>query len=218
MGHVIDGYYRDGTDLSECSLSDGGVGSALAHHEGRRKGGRARPGERGPLSCRECPLKFENACSLEDHGKATGHHIFACPVPGCDRTYPRRDTWSRHKKTHEAIFTCEVCPQGYYKRTFKRKDHLTAHMRNRHAKLDTSILSQRPAKQHQNLLTTLQDAGLSDNAAHQDGAVQDIVEGLKRDIGSQTVIMRQLEERLDLARNVTEQLERTLATIAVDSP
>lgn len=84
------------------------------------------------LSCRKCYRKFENAYSLEQHAKITGHRIFVCPVVGCEMSYTRRDSWTRHKRSHNLELTCDLCPKSDQKKTFKRKDHLLTHQRNCH--------------------------------------------------------------------------------------
>ena len=40
---------------------------------------------------------------------------FACPVPGCQQTFPRRRTLLRHKRTrHHPVFVCLPCCLQFY--------------------------------------------------------------------------------------------------------
>lgn len=82
--------------------------------------------------CGKCHRCFDNAYSLEKHAKTSGHRIYDCKVPGCDRSYCRRDLLTRHRKSHELGHICHICQENQELRTFKRRDHLLQHFRNRH--------------------------------------------------------------------------------------
>lgn len=82
-----------------------------------------------------CGRPFENANSLERHAKSSGHRAFSCRVPGCDKSYCRRDLWTRHRRTHTlkpVMHICELCRQQNRPKEFSRRDHLRQHVRNCH--------------------------------------------------------------------------------------
>jgi hypothetical protein len=87
-------------------------------------------------ACPECRGTFDNLQSLDHHTKNTSHKAWKCPEPYCNKTYARRDTYLRHRATHKDknSYTCIVCLGENKQKAFKRKDHLTEHIRNCHMK------------------------------------------------------------------------------------
>lgn len=80
-------------------------------------------------TCFECYDTFSRARDLEIHSKRTGHKTYRCSHVGCGKSYARRDVYARHVSTHNpAVHRCTVCPK-----VFKRKDNLSAHLRNMHS-------------------------------------------------------------------------------------
>ncbi|EME49263.1 hypothetical protein DOTSEDRAFT_68136 [Dothistroma septosporum NZE10] len=88
--------------------------------------------------CKECDSRFLTASSLETHARDLFHKTFVCSEPGCDKSYCRMDLYTRHKKDHKPskMHFCDHCPRNRAK-SFKRKDHLTQHVRNCHRKLSS---------------------------------------------------------------------------------
>jgi hypothetical protein len=87
-------------------------------------------------ACPECMGTFDNLQSLDHHTKNTSHKAWKCPEPHCSKTYKRRDTFLRHRATHKENnnYTCKVCSGVNKQKVFKRKDHLTEHIRNCHTR------------------------------------------------------------------------------------
>jgi len=87
------------------------------------------------LTCDECMYVGKSQYELERHTSNTGHGSFICKHDGCEKTFPRRDTYQRHQRTHQGDaqrFPCKYCKKYRGKNGFKRKDHLTQHVRNYH--------------------------------------------------------------------------------------
>lgn len=87
------------------------------------------------VSCEVCGRSFESAHSLEGHAKSSGHRAFSCRFPGCDKSYCRRDLWTRHRRMHTSepvLHICELCRQQNRTKKFSRRDHLRQHVRNCH--------------------------------------------------------------------------------------
>ncbi|KAF1945081.1 hypothetical protein EJ02DRAFT_451916 [Clathrospora elynae] len=64
--------------------------------------------------CPDCSQRFNRPCRLESHMRSHNkERPFACPEPGCDKTFPRKDHLQRHlKNAHsdpivERIFACD---------------------------------------------------------------------------------------------------------------
>ncbi|KAF2185852.1 hypothetical protein K469DRAFT_664858 [Zopfia rhizophila CBS 207.26] len=86
-------------------------------------------------SCHECKESFDNLATLEDHARATGHTCFFCEHLGCEKTFSRLDSYQRHQKAHQddvQRHPCKYCRKYRGANGFKRKDHLTQHLRNYH--------------------------------------------------------------------------------------
>ena len=85
-------------------------------------------------TCDQCMEVFKNAFGLECH--AYGLHIkFVCKQENCGRGFTRADTYKRHQRDHlpdVRRFPCRYCKKYRGKNGFKRKDHLTQHVRNYH--------------------------------------------------------------------------------------
>jgi hypothetical protein len=84
--------------------------------------------------CSECAQVFPLSCELEDHARVTRHKAYACPEPGCDRGYHRRDVYVRHSNSHRdtPLHICKICDDPQQLKSFKRKDHLRQHIRAMH--------------------------------------------------------------------------------------
>ncbi|KAF2733865.1 hypothetical protein EJ04DRAFT_467658 [Polyplosphaeria fusca] len=86
-------------------------------------------------SCSECKKAFTTQWDMGDHATETGHAALACSHPGCGKSFSRLDTFTRHKNVHRdgaKRFPCDFCKTHRGKNGFKRKDHLTQHLRGYH--------------------------------------------------------------------------------------
>ncbi len=85
--------------------------------------------------CSECGVKTHSTGELEWHALRTGHGALLCPQDGCDSTFSRFDVMRRHYLNHAADvqrYPCPHCKKYRGKNGFKRKDHLTQHLRGYH--------------------------------------------------------------------------------------
>lgn len=87
-------------------------------------------------TCTQCDESFQASHQLEHHGKITSHRTYVCTEQACSKSYSRRDVYVRHMATHSErhIHECTLCAAAGNHKVFKRKDHLTQHIRNCHAK------------------------------------------------------------------------------------
>ena len=86
-------------------------------------------------SCSECGAAFSSKKKLSEHAEETGHPAFICEQPDCGSAFSRYDTYERHLKIHEddvKRYACPHCKKHRGVNGFKRKDHLTQHLRNYH--------------------------------------------------------------------------------------
>lgn len=86
-------------------------------------------------SCSECGAAFSTKHKLSEHAEKTGHAAFICEQPDCGSAFSRYDTYERHLKIHEddvKRYACPHCKKHRGVNGFKRKDHLTQHLRNYH--------------------------------------------------------------------------------------
>jgi hypothetical protein len=86
-------------------------------------------------TCDQCLEVFRCIQSLEMHTYMTGHIGFICKQDDCEKGFSRWDTYTRHQRTHQKDarrFPCKYCKKYKGKNGFKRKDHLTQHVRNYH--------------------------------------------------------------------------------------
>ncbi|ORY01805.1 hypothetical protein BCR34DRAFT_90324 [Clohesyomyces aquaticus] len=102
------------------------------------------------LKCSECNESFLNQWRFEVHAYQTGHRAITCTHAECGKAFARIDIFQRHQKTHEDVVKrhpCKHCRKYRGENGFKRKDHLTQHLRNYHhigeddARNGTRILS-----------------------------------------------------------------------------
>lgn len=85
-----------------------------------------------PNTCMECQETFENPTHLIFHSLAESHSPFMCK---CRKIFTRRDVLDRHVKAHQPElqkYACPYCKSGLGRKSFKRKDHLTQHIRGYH--------------------------------------------------------------------------------------
>ncbi|KAF2796329.1 hypothetical protein K505DRAFT_359368 [Melanomma pulvis-pyrius CBS 109.77] len=85
--------------------------------------------------CRECNTSFNSQFELEFHASRLGHALFICGHPWCGKPFGRLDTFQRHQRTHQKDtkrFPCKYCNKYRGSNGFKRKDHLTQHLRGYH--------------------------------------------------------------------------------------
>ena len=85
--------------------------------------------------CSECGAAFSSGNKLSEHSEETGHAAFICEQLDCDSAFSRYDTYERHLKIHEdnvKRYACPHCKKHRGVNGFKRKDHLTQHLRNYH--------------------------------------------------------------------------------------
>lgn len=88
-------------------------------------------GDRMEICCHECNSKFQNKTLLDLHAKQNFHAPFACR---CSKTFSRQDCLARHLQEFSltASFPCPYCEKHDGKKAFKRRDHLTQHLRGHH--------------------------------------------------------------------------------------
>ena len=87
------------------------------------------------FTCDECMYVGSSQYELGLHASNTGHASFICNYDGCEKKFSRLDTYQRHQRTHRhdaKRFPCKYCKTYRGKSAFKRKDHLTQHVRNYH--------------------------------------------------------------------------------------
>jgi len=87
------------------------------------------------FTCDECMYVGSGQYGLGLHASNTGHASFICKHDGCEKKFSRLDTYQRHQRTHREDakrFPCKYCKKYRGKSAFKRKDHLTQHVRNYH--------------------------------------------------------------------------------------
>jgi hypothetical protein len=86
--------------------------------------------------CADCRVQTPLTSGLESHSLKTGHASFKCPETECQSTFSRYDVLRRHwessHKPHGKRFPCKYCSKYRGRNGFKRKDHLTQHVRNFH--------------------------------------------------------------------------------------
>ncbi|KAM0723296.1 hypothetical protein Q7P37_001497 [Cladosporium fusiforme] len=82
--------------------------------------------------CSHCGQWFDGLRSLEEHARRESHKAWRCS--DCGKRYSLRTTYQRHRATHkEGTHSCVRCERIGKRKVFKRKDHLTEHVRNCHA-------------------------------------------------------------------------------------
>ena len=87
------------------------------------------------LSCDQCGEHFFTAQALSSHARSQDHAAHSCEVEECDSTFIRYQDLVRHQGQHRADvqrFPCDYCRKHRGPQAFKRKDHLTQHLRNYH--------------------------------------------------------------------------------------
>lgn len=85
-----------------------------------------------PNTCMECSESFGSNNALNDHGSIESHTAFMCK---CGKGYTRSDVLDRHLKSYQPAlrkYTCPHCKSNSGGKSFKRKDHLTQHIRGYH--------------------------------------------------------------------------------------
>lgn len=87
------------------------------------------------FTCDQCMYVGESQYAIALHASYTGHASLVCKHGSCEKTYSRLDTLQRHQRAHQddaRRFPCTWCKKHQGKNGFKRKDHLTQHLRNYH--------------------------------------------------------------------------------------
>ncbi|CAN9225626.1 unnamed protein product [Alternaria sp. RS040] len=90
---------------------------------------------RDMYTCDQCMEMFTSAENLGWHASNLGHTAFICKQEDCEIGFTRLDTYLRHQRSHQKDarrFPCKYCKKYRGKNGFKRKDHLTQHVRNYH--------------------------------------------------------------------------------------
>lgn len=85
-----------------------------------------------PNTCMECQESFRNTSDLISHGLNEEHAPFMCK---CGKSFTRDDVLRRHVKAYQPElqkYACPHCKSGPGRKSFKRKDHLTQHIRGYH--------------------------------------------------------------------------------------
>lgn len=87
------------------------------------------------LECNQCSFKGTILFDVWLHASETGHMAFSCEHDGCEKKFSRLDTYRRHARSHNddaKRHSCKYCKKYRGQNGFKRKDHLTQHLRNYH--------------------------------------------------------------------------------------
>lgn len=85
-----------------------------------------------PNTCMECSESFMDLRDLNNHGARESHTAFMCK---CGKGYTRSDVLDRHLRSYQPElrkYTCPHCKSNSGGKSFKRKDHLTQHIRGFH--------------------------------------------------------------------------------------
>lgn len=85
-----------------------------------------------PNTCMECLESFEKPYLLYDHCRDESHAIFMCK---CGKRFTRDDVLFRHVRSTQPDLQKHACPYCKSRpggKSFKRKDHLTQHIRGYH--------------------------------------------------------------------------------------
>jgi hypothetical protein len=85
--------------------------------------------------CEQCDVIFDEQSGAEIHASRTGHGRIICDHQDCGKTFLRLDTYQRHQKVHQEDaqrFPCKYCKKYRGTNGFRRKDHLTQHLRGYH--------------------------------------------------------------------------------------
>ncbi|PMD19706.1 hypothetical protein NA56DRAFT_705416 [Hyaloscypha hepaticicola] len=87
----------------------------------------------------ECNSTFQNKTLLDLHAKQSFHAPFAYRY---SKTFSRQDCLARHlqKFNLTASFPCPYCEKHDGKKAFKRRDHLTQHLRG-HQRMERETLT-----------------------------------------------------------------------------
>jgi hypothetical protein len=94
------------------------------------------------LECFACGKTFSHLRALDKHTRSLAHKAWRCREPGCGKSYARRDTFLRHRSTHsDNSHACLDCLRDGKKKAFKRKDHLSEHIRSCHPKCNDGTRS-----------------------------------------------------------------------------
>jgi hypothetical protein len=102
---------------------------------------------RGTFTCAQCTEVFSDLVELSSHAWTTNHLAFGCEQDGCEKTFSRLDSCRRHQRKHRddaKCFPCKYCKKYRGSNGFKRKDHLTQHIRNYHHIGEDDALSDVP--------------------------------------------------------------------------
>jgi hypothetical protein len=85
------------------------------------------------FECQQCHFIFDVLEHLNRHALKTKHEAFRCSNIECLVTFTRMDDLRRHNKKHQPDAQDFPCPHCQLPtKSFKRKDHLTQHLRNFH--------------------------------------------------------------------------------------
>lgn len=86
-------------------------------------------------TCNECDESFGSQEDLGQHAGEEGHAALICNQPDCGRAFSRLDIYKRHQLSHDEDakrYPCKYCKKYRGNKGFKRKDHLTQHLRGYH--------------------------------------------------------------------------------------
>lgn len=153
---------------------------------------RSRGLEIQPAECSQCQRLFDSLQLLEQHTIKESHKVWRCLEENCGKTYPRRDSLSKHKLKHSAKgHACTECQKEDKRKVFKRRDHLAEHIRKRHSPSTDRSNDDQPRKQ---------------------SAMQNIVKSLGTVLGEGHQKLQGLEDTMTLLSN--SKMESVAETIA----
>lgn len=86
--------------------------------------------------CGSCGALFRTSAKLTQHATNECHGAHQCSIEGCNSSFTREADRLRHEIQHSADehpkYPCPHCHRHRGVKGFKRKDHLTQHLRNYH--------------------------------------------------------------------------------------
>lgn len=83
-----------------------------------------------PNTCISCYSNFQSNTALQEHSKQAGHPSYECT---CGSGFSRADSLNRHVRDFlPGTYPCTFCTRHVGNAAFKRKYHLTQHLKGYH--------------------------------------------------------------------------------------